>query len=131
MKPKATTFQICQMILLATATRAAEPIAYQSWGDSFTVKNIRDLPGRLYASPDFEPVDPNDLTLEEMKNLGFRKWDDKSKMMLIPLYLLPYLKDGFRAISISGKEFEFSTGESDNDHRMGLLSFGAMPNESR
>lgn len=47
---KATTFQICQMILLATATRAAEPIAYQSWGDSFTVKNIRDLHGRLYAS---------------------------------------------------------------------------------
>ncbi|WAW44618.1 hypothetical protein [Klebsiella phage Kp_GWPR59] len=128
---KATTFQICQMILLATATRAAEPIAYQSWGDSFTAKNIRDLPTRLYMSPDFEPVDPNDLTLEEMKNLGFRKWSDDSNMMLIPLYLLPYLKDGFRAISISGEEFTFTRDKADNDHRMGLLSFGALPNESR
>lgn len=124
---KATTFQICQMILLATATRAAEPTVYQSWGSEFTAKNIRDLPTRLYASPDFEPVDPNDLTLEEMKNLGFRKWSDDSNMMLIPLYLLPYLKDGFRAISISGEEFTFNRDKADNDHRMGLLSFGALP----
>lgn len=124
---KATTFQICQMILLATATRAAEPIAYQSWGDSFTVKNIRDLPGRLYASPDFEPVDPNDLTLEEMKNLGFCKWSDDSKMMLIPLYLFPYLKEGVRVTSISGDEYFFFRESADNDHRMGLLSFGALP----
>ncbi|QJI10834.1 hypothetical protein GuL6_183 [Buttiauxella phage vB_ButM_GuL6] len=126
MKTKATTFQICQMILLATATRAAEPIAYQSWGEEFALKHIRSLPGRLQASPDFEPVDPNDLTLEEMKNLGFRKWSDDLEIMLIPLYLLPYLKEGVRVTSISGDEYFFFQESADNDHRGGLLAFGVI-----
>ncbi|AIK68117.1 hypothetical protein CPTMiller_00181 [Citrobacter phage Miller] len=124
---KPTTFQICQMIMLATATRAAEPIAYSSWDYEFAIKHIRDLPNRLIGSPDFSPVDPNELTLEEMKNLGFRKWSDKTNLMLIPLYLLPYLKEGITVIDISDEQYYFFREEADNDHRMGLLAFGVVP----
>lgn len=122
-----TTFQLCQMILVATATRAAEPIEYTSWGTEFAIKHIRDLPGRLMKSPDFFPVDPNDLTREEMENLGFRKWSEESDLMLIPLYLLPYLKEGITVTSISGDQYFFFFESVDNDHRMGLLAFGVIP----
>ncbi|ADJ55475.1 hypothetical protein Lw1_gp176 [Escherichia phage Lw1] len=121
------TFQLCQMILVATATRAAEPIEYTSWGTEFAISNIRDLPGRLMKSPNFFPVDPNDLTREEMENLGFRKWSSESDLMLIPLYLLPYLKEGITVIDISDEQYYFFREEADNDHRMGLLAFGVVP----
>ena len=124
---KPTTFQICQMIMLATATRAAEPIAYSSWDSEFAIKHIRDLPNRLIGSPDFSPVDPNELTLEEMKNLGFRKWSNKTNLMLIPLYLLPYLKEGITVTDISDNQYYFFRDGADNDHRMGLLAFGVVP----
>lgn len=124
---KPTTFQICQMILVATATRAAEPIAYTSWGTELSINHIRDLPDRLMKSPNFFPVDPNDLTREEMENLGFRKWSSESDLMLIPLYLFPYLKEGIKISSISGNEYHFFRESADNDHRMGLLAFGVVP----
>lgn len=121
------TFQLCQMILVATATRAAEPIEYTSWGADFSIQHIRDLPGRLMKSPDFFPVDPNDLTREEMENLGFRKWSKESDLMLIPLYLFPYMKEGITVTSISGDQYYFFRESADNDHRMGLLAFGVVP----
>lgn len=121
------TFQLCQMILVATATRAAEPIAYSSWGADSSIHSIRDLPGLLMKSPDFFPVDPNDLTREEMENLGFRQWSKESDLMLIPLYLFPYMKEGITVTSISGEQYYFFRESADNDHRMGLLAFGVVP----
>lgn len=138
MKP----FELCQQIQLMTATKAAEVIEYaNSWGNEFSCKRITEFPEKIKKEKDFYPIDPSVLTEEEMINLGFRKWSTEPQharhangsvkyMMLIPLYLRPYLKDGITMYSISGTEITYSAECSDNDHRCGLMAYGVYPAEA-
>lgn len=103
-------------------TRYAEASNYaQSWGKDFVFKYIQEVP-ESYKGFKF---DPNELTFEDMRKLGFRQWD-KSGLQLIPLWLFPYIKSGSVIVSINGDTLKFSASEEDNDHRFGLLSFGVI-----
>jgi len=46
-----TTFEIAQNIQRIITTCASETMLYNSWGDEFATKNIRDIPGRIKQLP--------------------------------------------------------------------------------
>lgn len=57
---------------------------------------------------------------------GFRRWDTKGKLYLIPAKYYPLIPDGFSLTTISGSTMKFKKGESDNDQRFGCLSYGIV-----
>lgn len=121
-----TIFEDLRHLQAVLLTRMAELQSYaQSWGSEFSFKYIQEIP-KAYQSFRF---DPNQLTLDEMTSLGFRRWDE-SGLQLIPLWLFPYIKPGSVITDIFGDTSTFS-GREDKDNRFGLLSFGVVPKVSK
>jgi hypothetical protein len=63
-----------------------------------------------------------------MKNLGFGTWEDNGKY-LIPLWIYPFLEEGFECESISGKIITFPYDKCDNDHRYGQTAYQVKPTD--
>jgi hypothetical protein len=70
--------------------------------------------------------------ISTLKNKGFMQFDEPSSdgkaLFLIPGKLYNEIPDGFKAITIGGKEMVFKKGKSDNDMRYGCLSYGILKN---
>ncbi len=65
-----------------------------------------------------------------MISLGFKSWSDDNPLLLIPLWLMPYLAPTFEGGVISANEkVTLSLSEMDNDCRMGLLAYGVYVTE--
>lgn len=125
-----TTYDICTAIRSSTLNRCAEATQYGSWSPEFAANYIRELPGLIRETKWFKPVDPNDLTKDQMINLGFKPWSDDNPLLLIPLWLMPYLAPTFEGGVISANEkVTLSLSEMDNDCRMGLLAYGVYVTE--
>ena len=104
--------------------RAAEVFNY-GWSDDFSSERIKEIPDVFSKRDYFRKVDPNEMSIEQLENLGFKKWDDKSGLMLIPLYLYPFLKDGLMCASISDIEARhIKVSDIDTDNRFGCLAYG-------
>ena len=104
--------------------RAAEVFNY-GWSDDFSSERIKEIPDIFSKRDYFRKVDPNEMSIEQLENLGFKKWDDKSGLMLIPLYLYPFLKDGLMCASISDIEARhIKVSDIDTDNRFGCLAYG-------
>ncbi|UQJ95089.1 hypothetical protein IANJMKHF_00183 [Klebsiella phage CPRSA] len=69
--------------------------------------------------------DPNELSLDELEELNFSRWDEHSGLRLIPLWLLPYIDPEAKVLCIDGNEVLFK--DADNDHRFGMLAYGVKP----
>lgn len=69
---------------------------------------------------------PNELTLEQAKNLGFRRWSMKSKLMLAPLWIVPYLTVVFEGADITEPDnvVPMNKHQLDNDSRYGCVAWG-------
>ena len=114
------------MVRQAIINRAAEVFCY-SWDADFSSKRIKEIPDVFSKSDFFRKVDPNEMTVDQLDNLGFQKWDDKSGLMLIPLYVYPFLKDEFMCGSISDiAARNIKTSEIDIDHRFWCLAYGVF-----
>ena len=125
-----TTYDICKWIRKAVLTHCAEVMCYSTWSANFAQQQIRKLPSELEKAKDFKLVDPSDLTQEEMEDLGFGMWSDKTKMMLIPLWLKPFLVEKIQAGCINDTEIkEYETITMDDDHRFGCIAYGCIPKE--
>ena len=125
-----TTYEKCQTIRRILINRTAEVMAYSSWPDKFAAKEIRNLPEdikEMKGGKKLFGILPAELTHEEMVSLGFRRWSDESDMMLIPLWLFPFLADVFEAGCIDGETRIFKKADMDNDNRGGCLAYGVMP----
>lgn len=103
----------------------AQCITYTNWSDKFVIEELRRIPETL-KKQEFKLIDPLDLTKGEMVELGFGMWDEESGIMLIPLWILPYLVDSFPARSISGEDI-FKKSEMDTDVRFGCVAYGVVP----
>ena len=105
--------------------KAAEIYTYINWKDGFAISEIRGYPDKIKAMEGFFKINPTDLTKSEAEALGFSKWDEESDLMLIPLWLLPFLIDEFEGGSISNDDHGIiKTSEIDDDHRFGCLATG-------
>lgn len=124
-----STFEKCKTIRNSLLIRAGESLTYKSWSDSFRLENLRDIHSTLtrweetYGS--FK-INPQDLSYEEMKELGFGVWDKENPIRLIPIWLFPFLCDEFESESINGTKYT-TLAELDNDHRFGFLAYGVVP----
>ena len=114
------------MVRHAIINRAAEVFCY-NWGADFSSERIKEIPDVFSKSEYFRKVDPNELTIEQLVNIGFKKWDDESGLMLIPLYVYPFLKDEIVCGSISDKEASLiKVSDIDTDNRFGCLAYGVF-----
>jgi len=116
-----TTFEKCKLIRKGILTRCGENLSYKKWNNEFKVKHLDEM---LHFK--LGGIDPTDLSLKEMIDLDFGKWDEENPMMLIPIWLFPFLCDEFECESISGSKHS-KLSELDNDNRFGLLGYGVIP----
>jgi hypothetical protein len=72
----------------------------------------------------------NDLSEEQMVELGFGLWNEETRLFLIPLWLFPFLPDDTQAESISGEHIA-KKYKMDTDNRFGCLAYGVRPCESQ
>jgi len=78
--------------------------------------------------------DPNDLTPWQFEKLDFGHHDRNDPMqdigplepiiMLIPLYLYPFIRNGSKLMTKSGSVLTFKFQVSSNSHNNGLLNYG-------
>lgn len=129
---KLSTFEKCKAIRNSLLTRVGESMSYTNWSDKFKLENIQEIKNTIlhwektYGSFD---INPNDLSMDEMKELGFSKWDEDSELMLIPIWLYKFLADEFECQSINGTKYN-KLSEIDNDHRFGCLAYGVIPSNA-
>lgn len=123
-------FKVAKYVQQRILTGAASVFSY-SWDDGFCLSEIKGLPGSIKYTEGFEPINPNNLTREQMEMLGFGVWDNEAPFMLIPFWMLEFLCDQFWGGSISSNDIcKIHIKEIDNDQRFGFLAFGAIPAES-
>lgn len=124
-----TAVELCRSIRRIMINRSAECMTYATWSDEFIAKEIREIPKIVKEWKEYHPIDPNELTRDEMIELGFGKWSDEDPMYLIPLWLLPFLPDEIECGCIDGEKSLMKIAEMDNDNRFGCLAYGVMPKE--
>ena len=125
-----TTFEKAKVIRTSLLTRCGEAMNY-SWSNDYKIENLNNIHESIEHWEKEEgtfKINPQDLTLEEMKELGFGKWSDEDKIMLIPIWLFPFLCEEFESISIGGTKHS-KLSELDTDHRFGCLAYGVIPKE--
>lgn len=105
-------------------------LAVYSWSDDFKMMELRKrlekcldsvnkhLDGRLKTL---------DLTLEEIRVLGFGKWSEKSDNWLVPIWLYSYVNKDVKVKGISGGDYTMET--IGNDQRFGFIAGGIKPRE--
>lgn len=120
-------FDLCKAIRKTIVNRAAEVMAYKNWDSDFCAKQIRDIPDRIKGDDDFIKIQPEKLSREQMKELGFGAWSEESDLMLIPLWLLPFLADEFSGGCIDGEVRIFKRDELDSEARFGCIAYGVFP----
>ena len=119
-------YEFLLMVRRTIINRAAEVFCY-CWNPYSSFKRIKEIPDVFSKSGCFRKVDPNEMTKEELVNLGFKKWDEDSGLMLIPLYVYPFLKDEIMCGSISDICARLiKVSEIDTDHRFGCLAYGVF-----
>jgi len=125
-KKQLTTFDKVKSIRLLT--RVGESLSYKNWGDDYKLKNIQDVHKALKRWEETNgsfKINPTQLTVKEMEELGFGSWEEGRPMKLIPIWLFPFLCDEFESESISGSKHT-KLSEIDSDHRFGSIAFGVV-----
>ncbi len=70
-------------------------------------------------------IDFTKLTVEEAKELRFRKWDEElPDLWLFPLWLVPIIPEGLEVMDISGDKYKYKKETADNDIRFGCVAYG-------
>jgi hypothetical protein len=126
---KMNTYDLCLAIRKRIVNKAAMVMAYkESWSEEFQAKEMGEIESGLLEADGFHRVDPNDLTSDQMKELGFGMWDEESGLMLIPLWLFPFIADEIQCGSISNADKGLvKRSDMDNDVRFGCIAHGVVP----
>lgn len=101
---------------------------YKNWNDEFVREEMDSAFKRFYEAIEKDNlIDFNNLTQEEARALRFCKWDDKSNLMLIPLYMLPLIPKGTELTDIGNNKVIYEGPDSiDTDIRFGCLAYGIV-----
>lgn len=98
-----------------------------SLSDKFKVEELEISFKTFYQSlRDNNLIDFENLTAEEATELRFEKWNDESKLWLIPLYIKPLLPKGLKVTAIDGKVLEVGKDYLVNDVRGRTLPYGVV-----
>lgn len=101
---------------------------HKHWSNEFSIKSIDEITDKIKSANWFRFIDPYEFNQDQLLDLDFRRWSEDSQLMLAPLWLFQFLKDGVKYIDIDDQEIIFNKSDADNDNRYGCLSFGIIPN---
>jgi hypothetical protein len=116
-------------LLMAAATGAA----YHQWSDEFARKEVRevwlDLQAPLRKPTQYRATieDLQSLSRDELRCLGFQRWDDgvdEASLYLIPLWVYHYIDDGSELCSVRGVRVVKGTDDINFDQRYGVIAYG-------
>ena len=125
-----STFEKCKIIRNSLLTRVGEAMNY-SWTNDFKIENLENINESLKHWEENNgsfKINPQDLSLEEMEELGFKQWEKENKIRLIPIWLFPFLCEEFESFSIFGTKYT-KKEQLDTDHRFGCLAYGVLPKQ--
>ena len=112
------------------ANQVAETVQYTSWSDESCREHINKSTETLLDELK-KHIDWDNLTVEEVKELRFGRWDDDMPdLWLIPLYLLPILPIGTELQSILGNKVVYDGTNVDKDTRFGCIAYGIIVKEN-
>lgn len=121
-----STFDKCKKIKNLLLTQIGDALSYESWSRELVSDSFKSMPDYFVKwkknHKDFK-IDPTDLTLNEMDELGFGRHPKKRGMRLIPIWLFPFLADEFECEDLSGKKYS-ELYKMDNEHTSGFLPYG-------
>ena len=113
-----------QNCLTWITNRVSETIIYDNWSDDLKIKQNKEAFDTFYSELK-KHIDITKLTIEEAKELRFRRWDEElPDLWLFPLYLVPLIPEGLEVMSISGDKFKYEKDKADNDIRFGCVAYG-------
>lgn len=78
----------------------------------------------LWKTENIPLINLSEMNVEEACEMGFKKWDNKSNLYLIPLWFKPLIPIGTELTSISGKKIIYNGENIDDDIRFGCLAYG-------
>lgn len=106
------------------ASQIAQTVQYENWSDEFCRKEVRASTEKFLELLK-ENIDFEHLTRVEARELRFMIWsDEKSDLLLIPLYLLPIIPIGTELTSIFGEKVIYDGHNVDKDIRFGCIAWG-------
>lgn len=108
------------------ANRVSETTTYKSWSDEFKCKEVKKSMDKFVEELK-KHIDFSNLTEEDCRELRFKRWDEESDIMLIPLYLVPAIPIGTTLTSISGEDVIYDGHNIDLDIRFGCIAYGIKP----
>ena len=111
------------------ANQLAESYTYKTWSTEFKVNELENAFKRFYESAKKLELDLNKLTVDELREMRFCKWDDKSDLWLIPLWFVPLLPVGIELTSIFGNKVTYTGDNLDLDVRFGCIAYGITKKE--
>lgn len=119
-----------QNCLTWLVNKISETIIYD-WKDGFKIKENKKSFEEFYDELK-KHIDFTKLTVEEAKELRFKRWsDEQPNLWLFPLYLVPIIPEGLEVTSISGNKYKYEKEKADNDIRFGCVAYGIELKESK
>ena len=119
-----------QNFLTWLVNKISETIIYD-WKDGFKIKENKKSFEEFYEELK-KHIDFTKLTVEEAKELRFKRWsDEQPNLWLFPLYLVPIIQEGLEVTSISGNKYKYEKEKADNDIRFGCVAYGIEIKESK
>jgi len=99
-------------------------LSYENWSDEFSYKEIKESYLNIKNLLKEIIGDITTLSKEELKELGFAKWEEERELYLIPLWAFDLIPDGTELESISGDKIIKGKDEIDLDVRFGCIAYG-------
>ena len=111
--------------LVSYVNRVSTTVQYKSWSDDFCRNEVKTCTNDLLSILR-KLIDFSNLSQTEARMLHFIKFDDKSDLYLIPLYLLPIIPIGTELICIDGTTITYNGSNIDDDIRYGCIAYGIL-----
>lgn len=117
-------FQLAKTIRNYLLNRVGQIIEY-NWSDDFKIKELNNFESEIKSLDGFEYINLENINYSQLQSLGFKLWDEESKLMLMPLWITRYISPKTKLISISGEESN-DINSVDKDVRFGCIAWGIV-----
>lgn len=103
--------------------------ANESWSDNFSYSEVMET---YHSIKDqlAEMIDFTKLSKDELVKLGFKKWNENSESLLVPLWAFDLLEDGTELVCINGSKAIKGKDDIDLDVRFGCIAYGLHVNST-
>lgn len=102
-------------------------LSYENWSDELSYKEVKESYANIKEQLSEIIGDITELSVDELKELGFKKWEEESELYLIPLWAFDLIPDGTVLESISDERAIKGKDEIDLDVRIGCIAWGFEP----